>query len=73
MNLIPIPSEHCPHCRRPGGQCSMIVTEVETLRAWSIKVNEEDLRSETSGKKSPYHREAYMVQQFLCLKGKGMD
>jgi hypothetical protein len=71
MNLIPIPSEHCPHCQSPKGQCAVMVKEVDTLKMWSVKVNEADYRAEMQGKRNPTYREAYMVQKFVCLQGKG--
>jgi len=70
MNLIAIPSENCPICRIPGGQCSVLVKEVESLRAWNVKSNETDFRAEFKGGRSPQNREAYVVHQYFCLKGK---
>lgn len=71
MNLLSIPSELCPECRLKTGHCSMVVSEVETFREQMDKAKEEDIRAEMFGKKSPRYREVYVVQKYVCLKGKG--
>lgn len=72
MILIQVPSQSCPHCRKPEGNCSMVVNEVGTLRAFSVKQNEFDLRAQFEGRNGPAYREAYIVQKYVCLNGTGV-
>lgn len=69
--MISIPSEQCPVCRVKGGHCSMMILPLDTLRVWSVKNDESQFRKEMEGRNGPYYREAYLVQEYVCLKGKG--
>ena len=71
MIHIPIPSENCPKCRVPGGTCRMVITEISTLRDYEMKANEKDIRANIIGMKSPNYREAYRIESYVCLRGKG--
>lgn len=73
MNLLTIPSESCPECRTPGGNCSILVKELDTnLREQGVKIDEADFRALSFGKRPKSYREAYVVHKYICLKGKGI-
>jgi hypothetical protein len=71
MFPISIPSEFCPHCRRPEGFCLVAVQEIKTLREVSVKLEESDFRADMNGYIRPRYREAYLAQNYICLEGKG--
>ena len=71
MNLISIPSEYCPKCKIPNGNCAMVVRKVDSLRDMSVKNDEPDFRAEVFGKRKPNWREAYTVEEYVCLHGGG--
>lgn len=67
MYHIPIPSESCPECGVKGKECRLVISEVMSLRDFSVKTAEEDFRAEFNGLRSPKYREAYLAHRFICL------
>lgn len=71
MLLLAIPSENCPYCRKKGGTCSALVSEVGTFQTAELKQDEISFTDEIMGKKDRKYREAYSLHKIVCLKGKG--